>query len=427
MFIFKERYIIRITILTAGTLGDIIPYVFLAKELIKKNYSICMTIDYSLLDKMEDKNIIFFPIHDPYILKKDKKSINIIKSGGGKKFIKNMNAHKEHDIYSFLEDCKESTKNSSLILYSNLGYAGPHLSEYYNIPAIAIPLTPTYPSKFYTALNINTPPIFPKTFNRLTHTYSEFIFWQGIKKPINKWRKESLKLTTISLFGPFKKIRESKQPFIYLFSQALFNRPRDWPKHVKIIGFIGGKSELLFNNTIENFLQKGYPDLIFAFGPTWEENYETRLQICINTVTSLKMRAILIGPNKLKKAKQINENILHVPYGSYEKLFPLTKIVIHHAGSGVISMAIKSGIPFLSYPMFGDQFLWAKSIKNKDTVITTFSESKLRLQIQNILTNYEENIENINKLKKQMNYELAETHIVEIIENFLKDINENNF
>lgn len=418
----------NITIITAGTLGDIIPYLSIGIFLSNKKHNVKLMVDKDFRDMFPDNNIKYFYFFDPYKLRNNKKSENIINSGSNKDFITEIG--KNNLLFHFLEDCKNAAHGSDIILYGNLGFAAPHLAEAFNYLAIPISLTPTYVSHNFPSMNKNFPYPFKKILNYSSHIYSEVMFWKEIKKTVNLWREKSLNIKPINSLFYFLKIRKTKVPFIYLFDEKVFPRPNDWPNHAHIVGYVGEIPENLKNNKtkqikekINNFISSGETPIVITFGPAWKYNKIDLLDICINSISKSNKRAIIINPYLEKDYCYLNKNILTVSYISYIWLFPKVKTIIHHGGRGVTHDSIFSGTPSFGIPLFGDQFIWSKCLINLQKI--NFEYTLNELSIDNLtsiidkLSTKEKDIRKIIKsLDLEINNQTSLTNLYGIIINY---------
>jgi sterol 3beta-glucosyltransferase len=98
--------------------------------------------------------------------------------------------------------------------------AGIHIAEALQIPyfrAFTMPWTRTraYPHAFAVPEHK-----MGGSYNWMTYTLIDTVFWKATSGQINRWRKKTLGLTSTSL----KEMEPDKVPFLYNFSSALVVR-----------------------------------------------------------------------------------------------------------------------------------------------------------------------------------------------------------
>ncbi|MDA0745599.1 MAG: glycosyltransferase [bacterium] len=183
-----------------------------------------------------------------------------------------------------------------------------------------------------------------------------------------------LKRTTWSWEAPLRTLREelglppSKQMAMFegqfsplrtlaLFDPQLAQPQPDWPSNTCVCGcpvFDGPAQDIRILDELERFLAEGDPPIVFALGSAavwiagdfWEN--------AIAATQRLNRRAILItGPHT---PESLPENIRAFPYLPYSSVFPHAAAIVHQAGIGTLSQALRAGRPQLIVPVAFDQF-----------------------------------------------------------------------
>lgn len=402
----------KITILTAGTVGDLLPYLWLGRELVSRGHVVRITAGQAVQQLLPETPVEAFTITDPFTLGDDDASQKLIESGSGRAFIKHMREQSASRMQAFLDDCTRACSGTDLILYANLGFAGPHIGEFLGVPYFALPLSPTLSTTEYPAMNLREAPSFMRrSYNRLTHVYAEHLFWRQIGSGINQWRRGALRLKPIPWCGPFGRIRRKGYPFIYLISHAVFPKPHDWPPFAHLVGFqsetvVG--SHISHQNQLAAFLEEGSPPIVIALGPTWNNNREAKLQSCLEALKSTGLRAVICDPGSKIPFEELELGIVRVKFAHFPSVLPKVMGVVHHGGAGSTYMCLLNQVPNVAYPLFGDQIMWAKCLHrlksgpqpaiSRELSAGTLTEDLIALRDYNSI--YRENLQAVSDLLK---------------------------
>lgn len=133
-----------------------------------------------------------------------------------------------------------------------------------------------------------------------------------------------------------------------LFDPQLAAPQPDWPANLEVCG-----APLHDGHAAEPFLLEGEPPLVFALGSSAVWVADDFWQHAVRAARELGRRALLIvGPARLPS---LPETIKAVAYLPYSTVFPRAAAVIHQAGIGTLSQAMRSGRPQLIVPFAFDQ------------------------------------------------------------------------
>lgn len=152
--------------------------------------------------------------------------------------------------------------------------------------------------------------------------------------------------------------------FSPLLNLALFSREfaapvRDWPVNTRVCGFPlydGQPLDAPTADRLERFLQSGKPPLVFALGSSAVMIAGDFWDKAIAASRALGLRAILItGKDMPLPELGAGHDIAAFPYLPYSAVFPHAAAVVHQAGIGTLSQALAAGRPQLIVPVSFDQ------------------------------------------------------------------------
>ncbi len=287
----------HITILTAGTRGDVQPYIALGLGFKEAGYTVRIGTYEVFKDYVEGYGFEFYPLKgDPFVMLKTKEGKKLLSSGKSPfKFITQFKRLHLPNMDEFLVDCYNACKGTDVILYSNLGFAAAHIAEKLKIPAISVPLQPIYRSHEFPALNLSPKKHFRKTYNWMTHMLAEQMFWQPLRSTLSKWRKESLGIGRAPFWGPFGILDRQKQMFLCGFSPLVFPRPTDWGEWVHVTGYWLNQENKNWtpDKKLEDFINGGKPPVVITLGTGWGDDPEEKLKICIEALNRTGNRGVI--------------------------------------------------------------------------------------------------------------------------------------
>jgi len=200
------------------------------------------------------------------------------------------------------------------------------------------------------------------TYNLLTHRIVAFTGWQLFGKAINQWRQATLNLPPISRQNAYDRI--AQMPMLFGLSPQVLPKPVDWPAHFHVTGywFLPRSIEWSPPGDLARFLAAGEPPVCFSFGSLTDRNSADLTQIIIEAQRRLNRRFILVtawgGLQVVEKPGQVFV-IDTVPF---DWLWPQCAAVVHHGGSGATSAGLRAGVPSLAVAFMADQPFWGRRI-----------------------------------------------------------------
>ena len=399
----------KFCILCTGSYGDIRPYIALGKGLKQKGHTVKIVthqpgeqlakkegLDFHLLDGDLTESITHEKTTEFLFNKKSK--ISIIKEA-----IIETRKNVEKQLMSALAAV---TKETEVLIYNNISFAGPHLAEYYKIPSYCIYLTPAirttefpYPSNY--ALQFKC---LGKLGAYLSYHFQEQRSWQTVRDKVNKWRRNVLGIRNVSFFGPLNDPITKKIPIIIPFSQKIVKPPKDWPSNVHMTNFMSLKNETDWTppHELVNFFD-GEKILFLSFGSLSMACPPFIVKEIVKVLHRNRIKSLvnsnLPGLNELQLPSFIKP-VSHIPHSW---LFQNIQAVVHHCGAGTMAATLQAGLPSMAMPFGLDQFfladkLTALGIGPSPLPIQFFDISKFEKKVLDLMMNqdtYQKNAKNV--------------------------------
>ena len=353
----------KITVNTFGTRGDIQPYIALSLGLQQAGHSGRILTHQIFEDFVREHGLDIYPLQlDPRQV-----LVNQALSELGNSTVR-INRWMEENFKPALRDIFLSTLNANqdadLILNSGLSFAGWHVAEKLNIPAIATYLWPITPSRHYPVASGRIPPEwlpFRGSINYLSTKLSNQLFFNLLLTSVNQCRKDILSLHPLTRkdYWPLDS-PDSSVPLIYGYSQAVLPKPPDWvgSQHISGYWFLDTANDYQPERTLLDFLADDLPPVYIGFGSMVDHKREEVTQVVIHALKETNQRGILLGGWSALGSGDLPNFVLRVDATPHDWLFPKMAAVVHHGGAGTTAAGLRSGVPSVIVPSFGDQFFW---------------------------------------------------------------------
>lgn len=357
----------KITINTFGTRGDIQPYVALGKGLRGSGHTVRILSHKIFESFVTEHGLDFYPLDlDPHQV-----LLNQVIAELGNNMVRIMQ-WMEKNFKSVLRDLFLTTLNANqdadLILNSGLSFAGWHVAEKLNKPAIAMYLWPAIPSRFIpSTMGFQLPKWMPfkGAFNYGSTKLSNQTFFNLLRSSVNECRKDILNLSPLGA-GYYWRLDSPKNsiPFIYGYSPIVLPKPSDWGENQQVSGywFLDAATEYQPDNTLSDFLKSGPPPIYFGFGSMVEHKQEEVIRTVVTALKRTGQRGILLSGWSKFGSTDLPNSILGIETAPHDWLFPQMAAVVHHGGAGTTAAGLRAGVPSIIVPSFGDQFFWGERV-----------------------------------------------------------------
>ena len=354
----------KITVNTFGTRGDIQPYIALSLGLQQSGHSVRVVTHEIFESFVKEHGLDFCPLKlDPHQV-----LINQSLSELGNNTIR-INRWMEENFKSALRDIfivtLKANRDAELMLNSGLSFAGWHVAEKLDIPALATYLWPVTPSRHIPAASGKIPPDWlplKGVVNYLSTKLSNQLFFNLLLSSVNQCRKDILDLQPMRAREYWSlDSAQSSTPLIYGYSPVVIPKPPDWSNNQQVSGywFLDTAEGYQPETDLLDFLADGLPPVYIGFGSMVDHKQEEITQIVINALREINQRGILLGGWSALGSGDLPASILRVDAVPHDWLFPQMAAVVHHGGAGTTAAGLRAGVPSVVVPSFGAQFFWS--------------------------------------------------------------------
>jgi UDP:flavonoid glycosyltransferase YjiC (YdhE family) len=354
----------KVLIATAGSHGDVLPYIALGKEMHRRGHEVVFYTNPFFAHYLKDcefRVVLIGRVEDHLAVWSDR---------NGKQPFKAF----QHVTTYFFSLCRpyydamqrELDDGDVITVGHPLLLATRFLRETHGIPTATVHLAPVafrsnlYPSKL---LPIWITPKMPALLKNLAwHAMDLFYFDPNVNKPFNELRTE---FGLPPLQKVFKKWMSQADAVVGLFPEWFAVEHSDWAVRVNFAGFplpvIHPEQHL--PPEVEAFLQAGEPPVLFTAGTASamaQDFFATSIKACVRG----NIRGIMLTPYTDQMPEHLPEGVVHFKFVPFHLLLPRLAAIVHHGGIGTTGLALQAGVPQLIRPVAYDQFDNANRLVN---------------------------------------------------------------
>lgn len=394
----------KIAMFTMGTRGDVQPYIFLSKELIKNGYDVTLGCHPCWQNLIEEAGIYFEPIGPDIDIEKEAAIIRGKISNPVLSMLKTMNfvfriiQNSTHEIF---EVCKG--KDLIIVSHSQMGATE---AEVLGIPTVNVTL-----QKEMIGEKLKSQTFKDKLIGGMIA--------KQVAKPYNKIRK----VYGLKAVKSADEIMSEKLNLIPISKYVLERNPYWEEKNVLTGYWYDEEPEYVPDERLKNFLADGDKPVILALGAMSfeDESEKEKLDMFVNAFKRTGCRAVIQGFQKTMQNYELPETMIACGSVPHSWLFKQGKFVIHHCGFGTSAATMIYGIPSIPVPHVLDQMGFAmqlsdinvstKPLKSKD-----LSEQSIIGAIEEMKNTYDEKKKNAEMISQKIQSENGVANAVRLIE-----------
>ena len=357
-----------ITIVTAGSRGDVQPYVALALGLQGAGHRVRVATHENFRAFVTGRGLDFTPLRgDPQAILRGAAADAWLASGRNRsmlRFMREMRRVSETLVDELLADFWRACQGADAVIFSVVGAASWQVAERLGVPRVGAFLQPLTPTREFPAIGLPPALRLGGAFNRATHAVAEQLMWQPVRRQVNRWRRTMLGLEALPFAGPFRAMARERVPVLYGYSPLVVPRPADWPTSVEVTGywFLGAEPGWQPPAALERFLASGPPPVYVGFGSMTPRNAERLTRAALEALERAGQRGVILkgwgglGEGDLPAWAIAVDDVPH------EWLFPRMAAVVHHGGAGTTGAGLRAGIPSIVTPLGFDQHFWGSRV-----------------------------------------------------------------
>ena len=376
----------RYAIIAFGSRGDVQPHIALGTRLHATGHAVRI-ITHALFEPLvRCLELDFSPVvGDPQEIVSNASGQQWLGSGTNfLSFFQRFTHIAEPLIQQAMLDCWQGCQGCDALVYSPLAVCtAPSIAEKLAIPSwigAGQPLTPTsaFASPFF--------PPFPLSFNwlssrynRLTYGLSARIFWRLLRPTVNKARQDILQLPPLHDIWLYENLSRQHFRILYYYSPSVLPQPLDWSGNNAVTGywFLDDPLDWQPPHDLVDFLAAGPPPVYVGFGSMQTRNPALLTETVLKALKLAEQRGILLTGWGGLSQSNLPDSVYKVDFVPHDWLFPQVAAVVHHGGAGTMAASLRTGVPSVLIPFFGDQPFWGQCFSTMGVIPPPILRKKL--------------------------------------------------
>lgn len=352
----------RIVLATFGSLGDLHPFVAVAKGLQARGHTPVVATSELHRERVERQGLEFAPVR-PHLLEFEAEPERfrdlMDRKKGSENVIRQLFMPHLRDSYT---DLSIAVRGADLLLSHAVAFAGPLVAESTGVRWVSAVLSPI---SMMSKHDPSVPPQLPwlrhlRVLGPRFHGPLFALARRSLRpwtEPVRALRRE---LGLPPGADPLFEGGNSPACMLVLFSKALGGPQPDWPRQAVQTGFP------MFDDAyaaglppeLSRFLDAGPPPLVFTLGSSAVMDAGDFYETSRAAAQQLGRRAVfLIGVDPRNRPRTpLPDSMLALEYAPHSELFPRALAIVHQGGVGTTAQALRSGRPMLVLPWGHDQF-----------------------------------------------------------------------
>jgi sterol 3beta-glucosyltransferase len=354
-----------ITILTAGSRGDVQPYISVGRELKKAGHAVRVATFKNFEHLVKGSNLELYPVRGDVAAMATGDSLQGARQADNPlKLILSFNVLKSH-VFDLQEDFFNACAGSDAIVYHPGVPLGYFMAQHLKIPAIFAAPFPMTPTREYPALMFYNTVRLGGGFNLVTHKIFEQVMWLTSSSAVSQFWKKKFGSAPRDFGCPFGKQNTSTNPTIISCSDAVFPRPMDWSGFVHNTGywFLDEEVDQGQYRDLMDFIEAGTPPVYVGFGSLGDPSRADQTTgLVVEALRRSGRRGVLAtgwsGMSKIANTKEL----FVLESAPHSWLFPRMAAVVHHGGAGTTAAGLRAGVPSIIIPHSLDHFAWGRRV-----------------------------------------------------------------
>ncbi|BBB43616.1 Putative glycosyltransferase GtfA [Mycobacteroides abscessus subsp. massiliense] len=262
--------------------------------------------------------------------------------------------------WSEMSETLVSVAEGADLLSTSVGYEEPaaNVAEFYGIPLVALHTMPWRP-------NGQLFPALPPMLTRTGMTAYDWLTWR-VTKGAEDAQRRYLGLPQATSPSP-QRIGQRNSLEIQAYDAVCFRGlAEEWAKYGGRRPFVGALTMELTTSAddeVMSWIAAGPPPICFASGSIPVESPAETVEMISSACAELGERALVCAGATDFSGVQTSPHVKLVGVVNYAAVFPVSRAIVHHGGSGTTAASLRAGVPTLILWTVGDQPFWGNQLR----------------------------------------------------------------
>lgn len=346
----------KILIATAGSHGDVLPFVALGREFQARGHHVVMYANPYFRHYATDAGLDFVAVGA------EQDYLNVLAQlteGDPRRAMKRVAHHLALACPHYYQAMQADVlPGQTIALTHTIQFAPRLLQETHGVPCATLHLAPTVVRSHLRPARLR-----PKGMNASTPMWRKRLFWwlldhlfyqPHFTAPLNRLRRE---LGLVPLRHIFRSWVHASDCVVGLFPEWFAEPAADWPQSLHLTDFplYDHGAQAPMSPALLDFLAAGPAPVLFSAGTataTAHAFFQESAQAC----ALAGVRGILVSPFAQQLPQNLPAQVMAVNYAPFGALLPQLAAFVHHGGIGATSQALRAGVPQVIRPVAYDQF-----------------------------------------------------------------------
>jgi len=347
----------KIVLATFGSLGDLYPYLSIARELKRRGHHPIVASAERHRKAVETANLEFAPMRPewPAPDQMERAFAPVMDARGGTKYLfEKLILPQLRESY---DDLLSLCRDADLLISHSLVPAAPLVAQTMGIAWISCVLSPIFlasrrdPPRLPIAPQIGDWPLVGKAWSRALLSLVQ-------KRLLPTTQLIAALRVDLGLAPgahPIFAGQHSPQRVLALFSPHFAAPQSDWPCQTRLTGFCFYNGEGELPDEVQSFLEDGAPPVVFTLGASSIHAARDFFEQSFEAIRSTPLRALFIVGDNSASLPNAPSKVSLVSYAPLSQLLPRTAALVQHGGAGTGALAWRAATPMLIVPQANDQ------------------------------------------------------------------------